>query len=346
MKKLSKILIPLCLSLFFLLSTACINENPPVREDNLFTKHGKLSVNGADLVDKNGDKVQLYGMSTHGIAWFSRYVKYEAFKTLRDDWNTNCIRIAMYTAEGPGYCTGTDKNKEFLKNIVKNGVDWATQLDMYVIIDWHVLNDNTASFTSRGDPNFFIEEAKLFFEEMSKLYKDKDNVLYEICNEPNGRDVTWEVVKNYANVIIPIIRANDPDAIILVGTPTWSQDIHKALEDPLDYPNIMYSLHFYAATHKDSLRKRLDDCVTGGLPVFINEFAICSSSGSGANDFESGSLWMEVINKHNVSFIAWNLANKEESSSVFTPDSSKTSAWADKDLTDWGKWIKAVFTSK
>jgi endoglucanase len=313
----------------------------PQREDNSFTRHGKLSVIGADLVDKNGEKVQLYGMSTHGIGWFPQYVNYESFRTLREDWNTNCIRIAMYTAENNGYCT--TGNKTNLKNIIKSGVEWATQLSMYVIIDWHILNDNPSNPSMNGDPNFYINEAKEFFAEMSALYADRDNVLYEICNEPNGNGVTWNIVKNYANEIIPIIRTNDPDAIILVGTPTWSQDIHLALQSPLEFDNIMYSLHFYAATHKDSLRQRLDNCVSNGLPVFVNEFAICAASGDGGNDLGSGRQWLELIRKNNLSYMAWNLANKAESSSVFATGSSKTSGWIDNDLTEWGKWIKGYF---
>jgi len=350
MKYLLKFLMVLCVILLFLPVSACHSNNtqgqetPGELKDNLFTRHGKLSVNGANLVDKNGEKVQLYGMSTHGIAWFPRYVNYEAFKTLRDSWNTNCVRIAMYTAESGGYCT--TGNKASLKTIVKNSVEWATQLDMYVIIDWHILNDNPSAPSKKGDPNFFIKEAKEFFAEMSGLYKDRDNVLYEICNEPNGNAVTWNDVKTYANEIIPIIRANDPDAIILVGTPTWSQDIHLALQSPLSFDNIMYSLHFYAATHKDSLRQRLDNCVSNGLPVFVNEFAICSASGDGGNDLESGRLWMDLINKHNLSFIAWNLANKAESSSVFKASSGITSGWTDNDLTEWGKWIKSTFNAR
>jgi endoglucanase len=345
MRKLLIIMV-LCLPVLLFLAPACPSNPNKLHQqwspkDNLFEKHGKLSVKGADLVDKNGEKVQLYGMSTHGIAWFPKYVDKEAFKTLRDDWNTNCIRIAMYTAESGGYCT--TGNKENLKTLVKNGVDWATELGMYAIIDWHILNDNRSDSSRNGDPNHFIDEAKLFFAEMSKLYKDRDNILYEICNEPNGSDVTWDDVKKYANVIIPIIRGNDPDAIILVGTPTWSQDIDKASQSPLTYDNIMYSLHFYAATHKDYLRKRLDDCVSKGLPVFVNEFAICDASGNGANDFESGKLWFGLIKKHNLSYMAWNLANKRESSSVFVSNSSKISDWTDSDLTEWGKWIRGVF---
>jgi len=281
-------------------------------------------------------------MSTHGIAWFPDYVNLETFKTLREDWNTNCIRLAMYTAESGGYCTTTG-NKENLKKIIKNGVDYATQLDMYVIIDWHILNENTSNASMRGDPNFYKDEAKLFFGEMSALYKDSDNVLYEICNEPNGNGVTWDVVKTYANEIIPIIRANDPDSVIIVGTPTWSQDIDKALQSPLEFDNIMYTLHFYAGTHKDSLRQRLETCVEGGLPVFVSEFAICDSSGNGKNDTESGAAWMALIKKYNLSFMSWNLSNKNESSSIIQSGKSKLSGWTDTDLTEWGIWIRNIF---
>jgi len=148
-------------------------------------------------------------------------------------------------------------------------------------------------------------------------------------------------VKEYANDIIPVIRGNSPDSIILVGTPTWSQDIHKASESPLEFKNIMYSLHFYAGTHKDSLRKRLDDYVSKGLPVFVDEFAICTADGNGKNDLESGRLWLELIKKHNLSFMAWNLSDKAESSSILK--NKKLSGWTDDDLTEWGKWIKDKF---
>lgn len=90
---------------------------------------------------------------------------------------------------------------------------------MYVIIDWHILSD--------GNPMQHIDDAVDFFGEMSERYKDSNAVLYEICNEPNG-NVTWnDNVKPYAETVIPVIRANT-NAIILVGSPTWSQDLHEA----------------------------------------------------------------------------------------------------------------------
>lgn len=303
--------------------------------DGFASEHGALKLDGTQLVDQNGDPIQLYGMSTHGMAWFPQYVNYNTFKTLRDDWNTNCVRLAMYTHEYNGYCAGGDQ--DYLKSLVETGVDAATDLGMYVIIDWHVLQEQ--------DPNVYKEQSKTFFKEMSEKYADYTNVLYEICNEPNGY-ATWDSVKSYAEEIIPIIRENDPDAIIIVGTPTWSQDIDQAKSNPLDFENVLYSLHFYAGTHKDVLWNRLDSCVQNGLPVFVSEFGMCDASGNGANDFDSTQNWFNVIEKYNISFCCWNLANKDESSSVIKSSCDKVSDWSEDELSESGKWIRNYFRSK
>ena len=297
-----------------------------------YGQHGALHVENGKLTDENGNTVQLYGMSTHGIAWFPQYINYDSFRTLRDDWNTNCIRLAMYTAEYGGYCAGGDK--EQLKQLVKDGVSYATELGMYVIVDWHILSD--------CDPNQNKDEAIAFFREMAEVFADNDNVLYEICNEPNG-GTSWDSIKSYAEEVIPVIRAQKPDAVILVGTPTWSQEIDKAAASPLDDSNVMYTLHFYAGTHKDDLRNRLETCVQNGLPVFVSEFGMCDASGNGANDFVSTTKWLDLLNKYQISFCCWNLANKDESSSVFKASSTALSDWTDDDFNESGRWIRDYF---
>ena len=297
-----------------------------------FGQHGALHVENGKLTDADGNTVQLYGMSTHGIAWFPQYINYDSFRTLRDDWNTNCIRLAMYTAEYGGYCAGGDK--EQLKQLVKDGVSYATELGMYVIVDWHILSD--------CDPNQNKDEAIAFFREMAEVFADNDNVLYEICNEPNG-GTSWDSIKSYAEEVIPVIRVQKPDAVILVGTPTWSQEIDKAAASPLDDSNVMYTLHFYAGTHKDDLRNRLETCVQNGLPVFVSEFGMCDASGNGANDFDSTTKWLDLLNKYQISFCCWNLANKDESSSVFKASSTALSDWTDDDFNESGRWIRDYF---
>lgn len=311
-----------------------VSEAPSVDDSTPFGQHGALHVENGKLTDADGNIVQLYGMSTHGIAWFPQYINYDSFRTLRDDWNTNCIRLAMYTAEYGGYCAGGDK--EQLKQLVRDGVSYATELGMYVIVDWHILSD--------CDPNQNKDEAIAFFREMSEAFADNDNVLYEICNEPNS-GTSWDSIKSYAEEVIPVIREQKPDAVILVGTPTWSQEIDKAASSPLTFDNVMYTLHFYAGTHKDDLRNRLETCAQNNLPVFVSEFGMCDASGNGANDFDSTAKWLDLLNKYQISFCCWNLANKDESSSVFKAASTALSDWTDEDFNESGRWIRDYFRS-
>lgn len=293
------------------------------------SQHGQLSVKNGQLVDKSGKGYQLRGMSTHGLTWFPEFVNESAFRTLRDDWNTNVVRLAMYVDEwGNGQCYMGNKSGSL--ELLEKGVDICIKLDMYVIIDWHVLNP--------GDPSKYTNEAKSFFETVSKRYAKYPNVIYEICNEPNG-GASWSGnIKPYAEKIIPVIRKNAPNSVIIVGTPTWSQEIDKPLSDPLNYKNVMYAFHFYAATHA-GLRSNVENCVAQGLPVFVSEFGTCDASGGGANDFNETQKWLSYFDKQGISYCNWSICNKDETCSVLRPGTSANGNWSESDLTENGKWI-------
>lgn len=294
------------------------------------SQHGQLSVKNGQLVDKSGKGYQLRGMSTHGLTWFPEFVNESAFKTLRDDWNTNVVRLAMYVDEwGNGQCYMGNKSGSL--ELLEKGVDICIKLDMYVIIDWHVLNP--------GDPSKYTNEAKSFFETVSKRYAKYPNVIYEICNEPNG-GASWSGnIKPYAEKIIPVIRKNAPNSVIIVGTPTWSQEIDKPLSNPLNYKNVMYAFHFYAATHA-GLRSNVENCVAQGLPVFVSEFGTCDASGGGANDFNETQKWLSYFDKQGISYCNWSICNKDETCSVLRPGTSANGNWSESDLTENGKWMR------
>lgn len=297
------------------------------------SQHGQLSVKNGQLVDKSGKGYQLRGMSTHGLTWFPEFVNESAFKTLRDDWNTNVVRLAMYVDEwGNGQCYMGNKSGSL--ELLEKGVDICIKLDMYVIIDWHVLNP--------GDPSKYTNEAKSFFETVSKRYAKYPNVIYEICNEPNG-GASWSGnIKPYAEKIIPVIRKNAPNSVIIVGTPTWSQEIDKPLSDPLSYKNVMYAFHFYAATHA-GLRSNVENCVAQGLPVFVSEFGTCDASGGGANDFNETQKWLSYFDKQGISYCNWSICNKDETCSVLRPGTSANGNWSESNLTENGKWMRNWF---
>ncbi|MCC8015538.1 MAG: glycoside hydrolase family 5 protein, partial [Eubacterium sp.] len=295
------------------------NGNTPLE------KYGKLSVSGRNLVGADGNPVTLQGVSTHGIAWFPQYIDKEGFKTLRDNMNTDVIRLAVYSGINEGY------SKDLYEK-VDEGVSYARELGMYAIIDWHVLEN--------GNPNTDKENAMEFFTYMAQKYCDNENVLYEICNEPNG-DVQWERdIKPYAEEIINIIRQYDDDGIIIVGTPTCSQDVDIAAQSPIEnQTNIMYAFHFYAATHGEALRSKLSYAVEAGLPVFVTEFGISEASGNSSINKEEADKWISFLRENNISCVCWNLSNKNEVCALINPECSKTSDWDYSELTDSGKWL-------
>lgn len=301
------------------------SSNSPVQE------HGNLKVQGTKIVDKNGNDFVIQGVSTHGIAWFPQYINYETFKTLRDDFNVNTIRLALYSDKNAGYTTN-------LHSKVEEGVEYARQLGMYVIIDWHILNDN--------NPNQNKENAISFFTEMANKYKDDENVLYEICNEPNG-NVTWQNdIKPYAEELIKTIRSVDKDAIIIVGTPTWCQDVDIVSKNPIEnYTNIVYALHFYAATHKDDIRNKLRTALNNNLPILVSEFGITDASGNGEINKDEANKWINLLRENKIGYVCWNLSNKNESSSILNSSSKNVSNWTDEELSEEGKWLKQIYNN-
>lgn len=299
-------------------STLQQNETP-------VQKHGRLFVKGTNLVDSNGNNFQLRGVSTHSISAFPEYINKETFKEMRDVWGINVIRIAMYSNPNDGYTVK-------LHDKVKEAVQYASDLGLYVIIDWHILQDN--------NPNIYKSEAINFFKEMATEFKDNENILYEICNEPNG-NVTWaKDIKPYAEDVISEIRKIDSNSIIIVGTPTWSQDVDIVADDKIEgYSNIMYTLHFYAATHKDSLRSKMKSALDKGLPIFVTEFGISDASGNGKIDEAEGDKWIDALNQYNISWVCWNLSNKNETSAILNSSCKKLTGYDESDFSGEGKWL-------
>lgn len=288
--------------------------------------NGQLSIKGTQLINQNGKAVQLKGISSHGLQWYGDFVNKDSLKWLRDDWGITVFRAAMYTADG-GYIDNPS-----VKNKVKEAVKAAKELGIYVIIDWHILND--------GNPNQNKEKAKEFFKEMSSLYGSTPNVIYEIANEPNG-DVNWKRdIKPYAEEVISVIRKNDPDNIIIVGTGTWSQDVNDAADDQLKDANVMYALHFYAGTHGQFLRDKANYALSKGAPIFVTEWGTSDASGNGGVFLDQSREWLNFLNSKNISWVNWNLSDKQESSSALKPGASKTGGWRLSDLSASGTFVR------
>jgi len=296
--------------LSLIISVCCIAQ--PVK------KHGQLRVDSAQLKDRKGKPVVLRGASFGWHNFWPRFYNEGAVNTLAKDWHCNVVRAAMGIESDRGYLKDTagaiQKIEAVVHAAIKEGI--------YVIIDWH-------------SHNIQIREAKDFFSKMAAKYGKYPNVIYEIFNEPDHE--TWGEVKDYSATIISTIRAIDPDNIILVGNPHWDQDIHLVADDPIvGFTNIMYTVHFYAATHKQFLRDRCEYALKKGIPNFISESAGMEASGNGGLNEEEWQRWIDWAEQHKISWITWSVSDKDETCSVLKKTAKSEGEWKEEDLKESG----------
>ena len=267
-----------------------------------------LSVDKDKIVNSRGEAVQLVGISTHGIQWFSDLYNAESIAALKEEFGINLFRIAMYVdPNDKGYVAN-----HALKEKVYELVDACIALDMYVTIDWHVLNEK--------NPQIYQTEAVEFFSEVSAKYADVPYVIYEICNEPNG-EVDWDNnIRPYAVEVIAKIREHSKDSLIIVGTPDWSKEFVDVSFNPLEGQNIAYALHFYAGSHNNTLRERADYFRGKGFAIFVSECGATDITGDGQIYEDAFRNWVDYMDERKISWVYWSFANKDEASAILKKD--------------------------
>lgn len=285
-------------------------------------QHGQLGVQGTQLTDKNNNPVVLRGMSFGWHSMWPRFYNEKTVNWLKKDFKCNIVRAAMGVELGDkSYIKDAQFSKEKIEIVIKEAI----KSDIYVIIDWHSHNVN-------------LNEAKVFFAEMSKKYAKYPNIIYEVFNEPDYE--SWQEVKSYSEEIIKVIRENDPNNIILVGCPHWDQDLDLPAADPITgYTNIMYTMHFYAASHGKELRDKTDAALKSGLPVFVSESAGMEASGDGPLNMQAWQEYMDWMEARKLSWITWSVSDKDETCSILNKSAKSEGNWKNEDLKESG--IKA-----
>jgi endoglucanase len=301
-----------CLFTLFIIAATVALKAQPVKE------HGNLSVKGTRIIDQHGNTVVLQGVSYGWHNWWPRFYNKGTVKWLLNDWNCSVVRAAMGVEPKMGYIDSPESSKEKIEAVI----DGAIENDIYVIIDWH----------SHG---IQLEAAKKFFTEMATKYGKHPNVIYEIFNEPVYD--SWQKIKAYSVEVIKCIRAADPRNIILVGNPHWDQDINLVADDPISgYDNLMYTLHFYADTHGQSLRDKGDYALGKNIPIFVSESAGMSANGDGPINYNAWQKWIDWMKKNQISWINWSIADKNESCSMLNQSASSEGKWLNTDLKESG----------
>lgn len=285
-------------------------------------KYGQLQVRGSQLCDQNGQPVILRGVSLGWHNLWPRFYNKGAVDELTDKWHASVIRAAMGVKIEDNYL----ENPSFALQCMTPVIEEAIKDGVYVIIDWHA-------------HDMYTDKAAEFFGKMSAKYGKYPNVIYELFNEPV--EDSWESLKQYATTVIKAIRANDPDNIILMGCPHWDQDIDKVAASPIEgVSNVMYTVHFYAATHKQYLRDRMQKAVEGGLPVFVSECAGMEASGDGPLNEEEYDKWIDLMERLKISWVNWSLSDKNETCSMLLPRAKADGNWTDDVIKPWGKLVR------
>jgi endoglucanase len=212
----------------------------------------------------------------------------------------------MGTDSGVGGYLG---NRSTMQTKVEEIVQHAIELGVYVLVDWHTeqaVNQQT--------------DAVAFFSAMAAKYGAYPNVIWEPYNEPNG--FTWPQIKTYHEAVVAAIRAVDPDNLIVLGTPNWSQYVDVAAGDPVPGTNLLYTLHFYSCDHTQWLRDRGNTAIAAGLPLFVTEFGATYSDGGLVSNNHNyvceneANLWFAWMAQNNLSGLAWKLDRCSDASCI------------------------------
>ncbi|MEE1259194.1 MAG: cellulase family glycosylhydrolase [Paludibacteraceae bacterium] len=290
-------------------------DNPYQGKD--YKDWGKLKLVGNQLSDKDGNPVQLKGWSTFSLH-YKGYCGGEGQWKLMKQYGANIVRLAMYI-DDPNDGGSYLQKPDYFKNLIKQSIAETKALDMYCMVDWHILQQNNGG---SGDPNKNKSAAKEFFAEISKYCADNgyDHVLYELCNEPT---CGWANIKSYAEEVIPVITANQSDAIIVVGTDSWCQKIMEPVSNPISSQykkNVLYSFHYYACSHYSLLGDFRN--AQKNIPVFVSEWSAVKFDGDGPFCAQNGDEMLKACEKLDiapqvVSWCIWNWGSKREASSFF-----------------------------
>lgn len=300
--------------------------------DSVSTFVSPLHVSGTALLNAEGDTMVLNGPSLGWHSNWGRFYNEGTVKALKEKWGANITRAAIGAHPSGDCVNGYSVDSVNAVNLAMKVIDAAIANDMYVICDWHSHNKTLA-------------DAKNFFTVITEKYGDKPNILYEIWNEP--LDIPWQEIRDYAAEVIPVIRKNAPGAVIIVGTPKWDQDVDIAAENPVDAPNLLYSLHYYAGTHKDWNREKAQKAIDAGLPLIISECGSMDHTGDGSIDYESWRQWMDFADSNNLSVLMWDIADKNETCSMISATASDNGMeWKEDDLKEWAKLARKTIKER
>lgn len=240
-----------------------------------------LSVDGNRFVDSAGNTVVLRGIALSDPLHLTRegHWNRDYFARARE-WNADVVRIPVHPVWWRE--AGHEQYLEWLEE----GVGWATELGMYVIIDWHTIGNPLTGIPHRPLYLTTQEETYYFWHLVANRFRGNTTVaFYELFNEPTNRDgqmgrLPWSEYKAFIEGVIYMLYAIDDSKIPLVAGFDWAYSLEHIRDDPIDFPGVAYVSHPYPQKREPPWESQWEEdwgYVAETYPVFVTEFGFMAA---------------------------------------------------------------------
>lgn len=288
----------------------------------------QVSVQGNKFVTANGKPIVFHGLDTSDPDklqkdghWNKQY--FEEMKR----WGANIARFPVHPR------AWRERGKDEYIKLLDQGVQWAAETGLYVIIDWHSIGNLRSELFQNAGYETTMKETLEFWRAMASHFKGNTTVaFFELFNEPtvqNGQlgKCSWAQWKEINEEIITIIRAHGAQAIPLVAGFNWAYELKSVTAEPIDAEGVAYVSHPYPQKREKPWEDKWTadwGYVADKYPLFLTEIGFCGKDDRGAHvPVISDESYGETITKYcadkGISYTVW----------VFDPQ------WAPMLFSDW-----------
>ncbi len=273
-----------------------------------------IAVQGNHFVNPTGETIVFRGLALSDPAallergqWSRRYFE-EAKK-----WNANIVRIPVHPE------AWRKMGEQAYLARLDEAVQWAGELGMYVIIDWHTIGNLLTGIYHLPMYVTSRDETFRFWYTIAERYKANPGVvMYELYNEPTNREgnmgrLPWVEYKKLIEELIYMIQKINPRAITLVAGFNWGYDLSYVRDEPIGFPNVAYVTHPYPQKRRENWEdnwQRDWGFVAAKYPVIATEFGFMDINGPGAHvpviaDEKYGEAIIAFFEKRGISWTPW-----------------------------------------
>lgn len=298
------------LTLIFVFGAFASNAQQPISEYSL----PFLKVEGNKFVDEEGSHVMLRGVSFSDPDRLEKEGQWnKEYFAKAKEWGANVVRFPVHPR------AWRERGVVPYLQLLDQGVEWANELELYVIIDWHSIGNLRTELFQNPMYNTTMTETLRFWQTISSRYRNNPVLaFYEVFNEPTlyngtlGR-MSWEQYKALMEEIIFVIYAHDTTVIPIVGGLNWAYDLTYVREQPIEAEGIAYVSHPYPQKREQPWEEKWEEdwgFVADTYPMIATEFGFMDADGPGAHipvigDEVYGEAIINYFEKKGISWTAW-----------------------------------------